>query len=96
LIFNKLILLIGEIVIILFIHFILDIAWYRCYWLTILLHMYYIIPYMIYYNQFTSIDGNYKNLITPLTFESLPKYLFILLLDFTQSKNLRSYQNLSS
>lgn len=76
----KFISIIEESIIILFIILILDIAWYRSYWISIFLHAVLSLPLALYYNKFLKVDELNRINIIPFTLELLPNYLIVLLI----------------
>ena len=72
----KLITILGELIFLGFIVLVLDVAWYRIYWLCILTHLLIAFPYLIYGNMFLKENVYRQVKVIPVTLESLPKYLF--------------------
>lgn len=78
-ILNNCIMILEQLLLLVFIIIVLDIEWYRCFWLTILLHALLVLPFQIlYYQQFTYMTDTYDSMIRPVTAENLPQYLLII------------------
>jgi hypothetical protein len=81
LLISKALVFFEEFIMICFLSYILDIVWYRTYWLTIILHTVMSFPLaLLYYAQFTTEDSQGHLMIHLLTLETLPKYIVILLI----------------
>lgn len=81
LVLNNCIMIMEQLLLLVFVILVLDIEWYRCYWLTIILHAFLLIPFqMLYYQQFTHMNETYDSIIHPVTLDTLPQYILILII----------------
>ena len=73
----KVLMAIEEVFLLLFIIYVLEIVWYKCYWWSIILHFVLFIPDgILYADKFTRVDTIYNYyIIMPLTLRLLPVYL---------------------
>lgn len=74
-IITKLISILGELLIILFLSRTLQKVWYQTYWLTILLHILLIMPMAFYMKNFTFVDEQKKIIYQAVTTKNLHLYL---------------------
>lgn len=81
LVLNNCNMIIEQLLLLIFMVIVLDIAWYRSFWLTIILHAVLVLPFQIlYYQQFTSMNAYYDSVIQPLTLKNLPQYVLIVII----------------
>lgn len=104
---TKLLNILVSIIVIGFIVDAIGTVWYKCYWITIVLHIVYSVPVLIYSSHFKGYDSHNRLYINPITVDNLFVflldiligiawgYLFLVLTRFTVAKLMKKINHIT-